>query len=102
MSDRGWSAQVITASPLCVAARPAKPARVPSWAWAPAWLGPAGSHRLTAPALHGPVAATPQVHGAVGLRTLLSAQHTVQLSPESSASLVASWQPNAGVGLQVG
>ncbi len=43
----------------------------------------------------------PQVHGAVGLRTLLSAQHTVQLSPESSASLVASWQPNAGVGLQV-
>ncbi|KAL4442759.1 hypothetical protein ABPG77_006753 [Micractinium sp. CCAP 211/92] len=41
-----------------------------------------------------------EVHGAVGLRTLLSAQHTVQLSPESSASLVASWQPNAGVGLQ--
>lgn len=41
-----------------------------------------------------------EVHGAVGLRTLLSAQHTAQLSPESSASLVASWQPNAGVGLQ--
>ena len=41
-----------------------------------------------------------QVHGAVGLRTLLSAQHSVQLTPESSASLVASWQPHAGLGLQ--
>lgn len=41
-----------------------------------------------------------EVSGAVGLRTLLTGQHTVQLSPESSASLVASWQPNAGVGLQ--
>lgn len=41
-----------------------------------------------------------QVHGAVGLRTLLSAQHSVQLTPESSASLVASWQPNVGLGLQ--
>lgn len=36
----------------------------------------------------------------MGLRTLLSAQHTVQLTPESSGSLIASWQPNAGVGLQ--
>lgn len=41
-----------------------------------------------------------QVHGAVGLRTLLSAQHSVQLTPESSASLVASWQPHVGLGLQ--
>lgn len=43
-----------------------------------------------------------QVHGAVGLRSLLSVQHSVQLSPESSASLIASWQPNMGMGLQVG
>jgi hypothetical protein len=42
-----------------------------------------------------------ELHGAVGMRTLLSAQHSVQLSPESSASLIASWQPNAGPGLQV-
>jgi DnaJ family protein C protein 11 len=41
-----------------------------------------------------------EVHGAVGLRTLLSAQHSVQLTPESSASLVASWQPHVGLGLQ--
>lgn len=42
-----------------------------------------------------------QLTGAVGLRTLLTAQHTVQLSPDSTASLVASWQPNVGVGVQV-
>ena len=42
----------------------------------------------------------PQVHGAVGLRTLLSVQHSVQLTPESSASLIASWQPHVGPGLQ--
>ncbi|EFN53601.1 hypothetical protein CHLNCDRAFT_58555 [Chlorella variabilis] len=41
-----------------------------------------------------------EVHGAVGLRTLLSAQHSVQLDADSSASLVASWQPDAGLGMQ--
>ena len=42
-----------------------------------------------------------ELHGAVGLQSLLSVQHTVPLGPESSGSLVASWQPKAGLGLQV-
>lgn len=36
----------------------------------------------------------------VGLRTLLSASTSIQLSKNASATLAATWQPNAGPGLQ--
>ena len=44
---------------------------------------------------------TVEFHGMAGLRTLLSAQTTVQLSPESTGTLATSWQPGRGVGLQI-
>lgn len=44
---------------------------------------------------------TLEFHGMAGLRTLLSVQTSTQLSPLSGATMVASWQPNRGLGLQV-
>jgi hypothetical protein len=40
------------------------------------------------------------LHAALGLQTLLSAQHSVQLSPVASATLAATWQPRVGAGVQ--
>lgn len=42
-----------------------------------------------------------ELHGMAGLKTLLSAQTSVQLSPLAGATMAASWQPGKGVGLQI-
>jgi len=42
-----------------------------------------------------------ELHGMAGLKTLLSAQTSVQLSPVAGATMAASWQPGKGVGLQI-
>ena len=44
---------------------------------------------------------TLEFHGMAGLKTLLSVQTSTQLSPNSGATLAASWQPNRGLGLQL-
>jgi DnaJ homolog subfamily C member 11 len=42
-----------------------------------------------------------ELHGMAGLKTLVSAQTSVQLSPLAGATMAASWQPGKGVGLQI-
>jgi DnaJ family protein C protein 11 len=42
-----------------------------------------------------------ELHGMAGLKTLVSAQTSVQLSPLAGATMAASWQPGKGLGLQV-
>lgn len=42
-----------------------------------------------------------ELHAAAGLKTLLTASSGVQLSQHAHASLTATWQPQAGMGLQV-
>lgn len=43
-----------------------------------------------------------ELHAAAGLKTLLSASSGVQLSQHAHAGLTATWQPQMGMGLQVG
>jgi DnaJ family protein C protein 11 len=42
-----------------------------------------------------------ELHGMAGLKTLISAQTSVQLSPLAGATMAASWQPGKGMGLQI-
>lgn len=43
---------------------------------------------------------TLELHAAAGLKSMVSIQSTVQLSQQSSASLISTWQPKSGLGLQ--